>query len=672
MPVNPTAEQSTIIDSTHPVIMIEAVAGAGKTTVLACVLKRACQRGVLPGDAIALCFSEGAKERLKQKFLEEGVPRSVVVQTVEEFARDQINRLVAASYLDQPLFYDTDEQIRPHIINAAEQVWHQQQENGAGTNGDFDFSFDNNERVEDFIRLMVRLKATLTTLQFDDTDADEIGESVDESPTIIDICKEFERQRGADIGDYGWQSRFDHVTDLIAVFRRQHEAMRILPRYSICVVDEWHDVNAAEFELVQLLARHARLVVVGDRDQIINAERGADPAFSSNGFDFAFPGAKRYSITKTFRFGSKVSKFASTMMKRECVSHEGLSTRFVREHYDPEVENDCATKLVAAINTARNRSTERAAVKLSDFAIIVRDADQSIEIENQLIDGEIPYRCSGFDSYLVRPEILMLRGLLHIASGSFDTLARDKSTCEKLVRSLGLYASARFDSDQDFASLLSFDDWLAPELKNERRWKEALRMITSEPATLDSFFSGVLCRVSSVDTDATTRWKKRFSDVVKTLQTMAKSSTATQLLEYAAAQLDLVSATSRVFVSRGRADSATRSINSFIHFARRTPNSSAVEFLNELAARQDKIGKKLNYLKGRAQLDLTTVQYAKGKEWPSVFIPFLERGQFPRTSNLSEERRLLYVAMTRAMTSLSLFEPSDQHAERRSVLLPSV
>ena len=663
MSVTPTAEQSAIIDANHPVIMIEAVAGAGKTTVLACVLKRACQQGVMPGQAIALCFSDGAQERLQQKLLEEGVPKGVVVQTVEAFARDQVMALVHARLLDAPLFYTTDEQIRPHILNAAEAVWQSYADTGTYT--EFDFSFDNNDRVEDFIRLLVRLKATLATLDFDTRETDEIAEMIDTSTELIDICKEYERQRGADTGEYAWQSPFDHVTDLIALFRRQPEAMNLLPRYRLCVVDEWHDVNAAEFELIQVLARHARLVVVGDRDQIINAARGADPALSANGFDFAFPGARRQSITKTFRFGSTVSKLASTLMQRECLSHPGLSTKLIRASYNPEVENDCAVSVVAAIKTARARD----GAKLSDFAIIVRDADQSIEIENQLIDAEIPYRCSGFDSYLVRPEILMLRGLLHIACGSYDTLAGDKPTCEKLVRSLGLYASARFDSDEEFASLLSFDEWLPPELKNERRWQEALRMITREPSTLASFFSGVLCRVSGFDSDATQRWKERFSTVVATLQSQVTHSTAAALLETAATQLDLVSATSRVFVSRGRADSAMRSIQSFIRFARSQDSMAALSFLQELAARQAKIGKKLNYLRGRPQLDLTTVQYAKGKEWPHVFIPYLERGQFPRTGNIAEERRLLYVAMTRAMSSLSFFEPADAFAERRSVLL---
>ncbi|MBC7501756.1 MAG: ATP-dependent helicase [Herminiimonas sp.] len=457
------------------------------------------------------------------------------------------------------------------------------------------------------------------------------------------------------------------MSDLIALFRRQREAMRLLPHYDLCVVDEWHDVNAAEFELIQVMAQHARLVVVGDRDQIINSERGADPAFSSNGFDFAFPGARRLSITKSFRFGSKVSKLASAMMKRECLSHEGLSTKLVRQSYDPTLAQDCAAKVVAAVSATRTQDR----IKLSEVAIVVRDADQTIEIENLLIDSEIPYRCGGFDSYLVRPEILMLRGLLHIATGNYATLAGDKPTCEKLVRSLGLYASARFDSDDDFASLLSFDEWLPAELKNERRWKEAVRIIGNEPSALESFFSGVLCRISSIDSDATARWKMRFAEVVTTLQAMAGQHSASQLLAVAAAQLDLVSATSRVFVSRGRADSARRSIASFIGFAGVRAGMSAVDFLQELATRQAKIGKKLNYLKGRAQLDLTTVQHAKGKEWQNVLIPYLERGQFPRTADIGEERRLLYVAMTRAMASLTLFEPAAEFGDRRSVLLPN-
>lgn len=661
MSITPTPEQAAILAANDPVIMIEAVAGAGKTTVLAWVLRKACLK-LAPARALALCFSEGAKERFREKFAEEGVPKGILNLTMEEFALEQIARLAEAGQLERPVLYDADEQIRPEIIAAAESVWSRY--NARGIRTDFDFSFHNNQRVEAFIQLLVGLKATLRTLVFDEQSAAEIAESVDEPTELIEICMEYERRRCQD-GEFLWQSRFDPVTDLIALIRRRPELAGAIPRFDICVVDEWHDVNAAEFELIQLIARRARLVVVGDRDQIINAARGADPSFSSNGFDLAFPRARRYPLSRTFRFGNRVSKAVAAMMKKPCVSFEGLQTTVSRESYDLDAADDCAEKVVGRIESL----AERAQFRLTDLAIVMRDADQSIAIENLLIDRGIPYRCSGFDSYLVRPEILMLRGLLHIASGSYATLAGDRETCGRLVRSLGLYASARFDTELDYNTLSAADQSLPREKKDEKLWKEAERIIADEPATLEFFFSGRLCRHTEFDTAAIMRWKTRFAEVVAKLKEMTATEPAWQILERAAAQLDLASATSRVFVSRGKADSAARSIDAFVGFAKRFQKMSAGRFLEELASRQQKTGKKQNYLRSRAQLDLTTIQFAKGKEWPHVFIPYLERDQFPRTGNMADERRLLYVAITRAMTSVTLFEPSDRYRGRASVLV---
>lgn len=661
MQMNPTAEQLAIVQSSDPVVMVEAVAGAGKTTVLSWILRNVCQK--LPAaKALALCFSEGAKERFREKFNEEGVPRGVVIQSVDEFAREQISRLAGAGQMDQPLFYDADEQIRPHIVAAAESVWSRYDDREIRT--DFDFSFDNNERVEAFIQLLVKLKATLVTLRFDDHSAEEIAESLDTPVELIEICMEYEQWRCQD-GEFQWQSRFDHVTDLVAILRRRPELLATMPRYGICVVDEWHDVNAAELELIQSVFNRTRLIVVGDRDQIINSERGADPALSSNGFDLAFPRARRYPLSRTFRFGPGVSKPVSRMMNKTCMSAEGLHTTVSRRSYGNEEGNDCARKVIERIDEMVKRGQE----KLSDIAVVVRDADHSIAIENLLIDREIAYRCSGFSSYLLRPEILMLRGLLHLASGSYATLKGDPDTCGRMVRSLGLYASARFDSERDYNSLSAADQLLSPEKRNEKLWKEAERIISDEPSTLEFFFTGRLCRHTELDSNAILRWKTRFSEVALGLKTMAATNPAWEILEAAANRLELASATSRVFVNRGKADSARRSINSFVHFARRYPDFSASQFLDELAVRQQKTSKKQNYLKSRAQLDLTTVQFAKGKEWPHVLIPYLERNEFPRTTNIAEERRLLYVAATRAIESLTIFEPDESQSDRTSVLI---
>jgi len=63
------------------------------------------------------------------------------------------------------------------------------------------------------------------------------------------------------------------------------------------------------------------------------------------------------------------------------------------------------------------------------------------------------------------------------------------------------------------------------------------------------------------------------------------------------------------------------------------------------------------------------VQAAKGREWAQVLLPCLEQGQFPRGGDMAEERRYFYVAASRAITGLTLFEPDEQHAARRSSLL---
>jgi DNA helicase-2/ATP-dependent DNA helicase PcrA len=66
---------------------------------------------------------------------------------------------------------------------------------------------------------------------------------------------------------------------------------------------------------------------------------------------------------------------------------------------------------------------------------------------------------------------------------------------------------------------------------------------------------------------------------------------------------------------------------------------------------------------------LTTVRTAKGQEWGHVILPYLQQGEFPRGTDAAEERRFLYVAMTRAKASLTLCEPGEQYRQMWSSLL---
>jgi DNA helicase-2/ATP-dependent DNA helicase PcrA len=106
-------------------------------------------------------------------------------------------------------------------------------------------------------------------------------------------------------------------------------------------------------------------------------------------------------------------------------------------------------------------------------------------------------------------------------------------------------------------------------------------------------------------------------------------------------------------------------------FAQRQGDARAPAFLEELRRRQVATRARPGARGAPKALALATVQSAKGREWQHVLLPYIEEGQFPRATRngeeFAEERRYLYVAVSRAIAGLSLFEPTAP--ERRSRLL---
>ena len=656
MRVSPSSEQESILQSQAATLMIEARAGTGKTTTLAMLAAQA------QGVVLGLCFSEGARQRFYEKLAAQCPGRKVQVLTVETLARSQLTRIAEqGNWLELPERWSSAEHLRPQLVAAANAVW--QRYEGRRTEFDFDFEY-RTQRVEIMLQLLATLKATLASLRFDDEEyddftLDELCEQFQEDREAIEICREFERRRQPQTGYFLWQSTADYATDLVAILRRFPDAVHDMPHADLLLVDEWHDINAAEFELLQLFRRHARLVVVGDRHQVINAERGADTRFSTGGFELAFPGAERLPLSQSRRCGASLKKLLERALpKCGFESHPDTYSEVRRIEYDPALPESCASAVAAR---ARELSAKGSGVRLADIAIVLREADQTVEIENQLLDQGVPYACDGVLSYLQRPETLMLRALLHIACGDYGALSGDKDTCERMVDALLVYLSVSADPrhyDTSHGIYGSGD----PVLQQKEH-------VARDPATLEYLFSGILCVEQSYDSPTTRRWKQRFAQVVALLKEKAADSTAAQLVALASSALDLPAATRSAFVSRSRADSALRTIHAFLAFAERRGDQPTAAFLQELRGRQDGARGK-----GKAQqLALTTVQAAKGREWPQVLLPYMEQGQFPRqvdnAEEMAEERRYLYVAISRAITGLSLFEPNQAQAALRSKLL---
>jgi DNA helicase-2/ATP-dependent DNA helicase PcrA len=521
--------------------------------------------------------------------------------------------------------------------------------------------------VDQIYQVLCRLKAGLKTHQFEEDDFRSFGlyeivEQLDLPQALVEICAAYERRRQMLPGEFSWQTEEDLVPDLVWLLTHYPNAIDVLPRVSCMLVDEWHDVNAAEFELIRLLRRNARLVVVADRDQVIDENRGAELRFSTTEFDAIYK-PMRLPLKQSRRFGPTLARRATSLVSRKVESiGGGLHTVIHKLYYDPTDRTACARVIVEHVQELYEAEHS---VRHSDIAIVIRAEDHSIEIENLLLDhGKIPYACEGISSYLLRPEILMLRALLHVISGYYDTLRSDLSMTHDLVSALAMFvsmSSRREDWEMDAHQAFS----RSAKDPLERAKEE----IGKEPSALGWFLTGVLCQAHKVDQSAMRRWKARLKEFVETMMPNADSLSAAELLTLASQKLDLAAAVHRAYFQRSQADSAARSIRSFIKFAEKFPSHSLRQFLDELFARQQKMAAFTRYQRSGPQITIATIRSAKGQEWKHVVLPYLQDKEFPRGRDMAEESRFLYVAMTRAQESLAIAEPSEEFRTWRSPLL---
>ena len=679
MSTQANSQQAAILQSPHKVKLIAAVAGAGKTTTLAMEARQARDEGLSERGILALCFSRGARLRFHEKLKEEaGEDSSVFVMTVEDFARQLIEDLAERGRITRPVAHADVEGIRGELVAAAARVWQRYQEQGVRS--DFNFGLDeNNQHLDDIARRLAQLKAALATGEFapkdnenfaeendDDADYDESGdgELAGQPDPIADIIREYEAARHPYPDDFRWQGPNDAVADLVYLLQRQPALAQELRRWSLYLVDEWHDVNAAEFELLARLRRGARLVVAGDKDQTINRDRGADPVFSGQRFMDAYRAdGKRFPLGMSYRFGPDAAVLADRLTHNGCEGRPDRATLVKRVAYDPTQPGTCGRLVADTIRDALQKGRPKPSNR--DFAVVLRDVDQSIEIETALMEAKIPYKCDGFETFLLLPEILLLRGVLHYACADYTALKGHAETCVQMVLALSRYFYLTRDPKH----------WNLEGGERRSVLGYAQDEVRRTPEVLQSFFDGALLRESEFDSPQARQSKNLIRPVIARMASLSGTATAYELLLMLRQEVDLHDATSRAFVNRDRVASARRSIDAFLRFASTHGQVPAAEFLARLTQMENDVAlvrksKNAHSIGTRRSLvRVTTIQAAKGREWPYVLVPFLQQDEFVRTRDATNEVRHLYVGLTRVMKELVLFEPDAASAERRLAYL---
>lgn len=627
--IETTSEQLAIQISPARMAMVEANAGAAKTTVLALRMAEAWSRRTRPEQILALTYTDAACQALKDALKKIGLPASVVQQfRIETFETLATHVLRAFEARAVPLYTEA-EQLSPLLWQAVDRVAESPNEKWRQhllmpTPGDTSL-------VDLFLAQSQYIKGSMVDVfeRMDQAVTPDYAESIGIEFTQLRIYLAFERMRLANPEQPLFRGQSDATYDLARLLQEDGTIThnRCWPnQIKVLCVDEMHDMNRAMFCILKAILANNRCFFcgVGDVDQVIHKANGADARFMRE--DLALLSAHavvRYALTHSFRFNSVVAKLAGTVAGKRYASKAPHASKLTITPY--ESDEACAAQVVedAKVWRAHNKS------KTAGCAILLRHPHQSVQIENALMAQDIPYQTAGFKSYVFRPEVLFVRGLLAVATDDLSSVTQ-ASTREEVMRALLFFAGSSIvvegrmhESQQELLAC-------------------AIQSVTDNPLFLTSFFENQVLR------NATPAVQRRLQAALAVIRQPVGSGTLHAVLE----ALQVKSLLGNVLVSQRRRLQAESNLKWLAQMANRFDNPAQL-FKNMNATEQkqqkSKTGKTDTLL-------LASIASVKGLEFDAVLLPYLAHGEFPEpSSDIEEELNTLYVGITRVRKQLTLY-----------------
>ncbi len=392
-------------------------------------------------------------------------------------------------------------------------------------------------------------------------------------------------------------------------------------RFEYILVDEFQDTNKAQYELLKLLvSKNGNLAVVGDDAQSIYSWRGAN---LGNMLDFGkdFPKYKLFKLEQNYRSTKIILKAADSVIKNN--KDQVIKTLWTEnEEGEPLVLLRCTDEKDEASQIAKfiKHETAKKKITFNDFAVLYRTNAQSRTMEEFFRREKIPYKIIGGVEFYKRKEVKDTIAYLRVLSNQNDeeSLLRIMNFPQRgigsttIVRMIAFARKHNITLFQTMARVFEVIDIKERIQKNVKQFK----------TVLDKYIS--LKEKLSVD----------------------------ELIRALVDELGLI----KMFKEEGtqealqRMENINELLSSFSEFTANNPDAKLEQYLEEVSLISDID----NYSEGNNSVTLLTVHSAKGLEWPIVFVSGCEEDIFPiankfaADTSVDEERRLFYVALTRA------------------------
>jgi DNA helicase-2/ATP-dependent DNA helicase PcrA len=441
--------------------------------------------------------------------------------------------------------------------------------------------------------------------------------------TIANVYMEYEKRKlGAGALDFD-----DLITETVRLFR-DHPA--VLEHYQewfrYILVDEYQDTNRAQYQLVNLLAdKYRNVCVVGDADQGVYSWRGAT---IQNLLDFErdYPDAEVFLMEQNYRSTSNILAIANALIEHNVQRKpKSLWTETTEGELAVRFRADDEHEEALFVAEETHRLVEDEAHRYSDVAVFYRTNAQSRVLEDIFMRAGIPYRVVGGVRFYQRKEVKDVLAYLRLLLNPQDVISA-RRVVNTPKRGIGDATVAALEGSAAIEQI--------PFLEATRR--------ADELAELGARAKGAIAG---------------FVGVMQRLQEAFESGARPQRMVEAAATesgylLELEA--ERTVEAEGRIENLRELGGVAAEFEQRSPDGTLAEFLEQvsLVSEQDE------YDEESGSVTLMTLHNAKGLEFPVVFIIGLEDGVFPHyrsmgdPAHLEEERRLMYVGVTRARERL--------------------
>ena len=419
------------------------------------------------------------------------------------------------------------------------------------------------------------------------------------------------------------------VQTFVLLSQREDIRQKYVQRFQYVLVDEYQDTNYAQQEIVLLLTReHGRVCVVGDDAQSIYSFRGANIDNILN-FQKMYDGAQLFKLEQNYRSTQLIVQAANSLIrKNERQIHKNVFSE--NEHGErltlKPAYSDKEEALIVCNDIKRIRRQENS--EYSDFAILYRTNAQSRSFEEQMRKDGIPYRIYGGLSFYQRKEIKDVIAYFRVVANNND---------EEALRRIINYP-ARGIGDTTVSKIVE-----TASVHNVSLWR-----VMAQPLVFDLKLSKAALTRLDAFRSMVEGWTRR-------METEDAYELGHSIVMESGISKDIYNSSNPEDLSRQEnLEEFLGGMHDFVDMRKeegREHETSLSDFLQEVALLTDLDSDKDA---DQPRVTLMTIHSAKGLEFPTVFVVGLEENIFPSPMcvgsmrELEEERRLLYVAITRA------------------------